>query len=660
MFGLLPSCSLWRLGVCLAVGLLCSAVCAQPVGFQLNRLEPAQAGSWGFAVDHPWYSRTRYFAVGLTGNYGYAPLVSRQLAADGTVFAKSALIEHQVLGHLDVAASFLDRISLILSWPVTVFEHGEARFAVTPTYPAFGDPRLGVLGRVWGQPDASPFSIGLGGTVWVPLRSFVQSDLVPPQASDSSVRGMPQLVFSGFASRVRYSVTAGVLLRPASSLGEATLPDGATVGHEARIGVLLQYADKQRGFAVGPEALFATSLSPNLDRAQNYNSLEVLLGAQYRIANVLQIGLAGGVGFWGMPGTPMARGLLRIAYAPTRVEKPKPQVDPEPPLAPRCPPGLSAGAKPGECLAPDQDGDGVHDAQDKCPSQPAGLHPDEQRPGCPMNDTDQDGVFDAEDQCRETPMGPTPDPAKLGCPLIDRDRDGVDDAQDQCPEVAQGPHPAPSRKGCPDADKDGDGVFDGFDMCVDTPQGLAPDPKRPGCPALDFDGDTVPDDVDACPERPGVPSSDRRKNGCPGLVALSGGSIRVSQQVFFKFGKDRIQKASYPLLIAVADLLKARPELRRIEIQGHTDNRGPADYNLDLSERRAQSVLRFLVEQGIESARVTAKGYGDTQPLKKNNSKAGRLTNRRVVFIVVDPPLPPAFTPLKLPKRTRKAPRPKL
>ncbi|HMU41498.1 MAG TPA: OmpA family protein [Pseudomonadota bacterium] len=643
------------------IGVSARAQDANRTGFQLNRYEPALAGSWGFAVDHPWFSKTRYFAVGLTGNYGYQPLKIRQVSADGLVLRDDAVIAHQLVGHLDLAGSFLDRVNVSLSWPVSVYEQGQAGLGVAPAFPTFGDPRVGVLVRVFGQPDESPVSLTVGGAVWVPLRSFVESDLLPSHSGDSTVRGLPKLVLAGYASRIRWAVSAGVMIRPSATLGTPDIPDGATAGYEAQVGALLQYADKERRFSIGPELLYAGALSQNTDRAQNHNALEVLLGAQYNLANTLQVGLAGGLGLFSLPGTPTARALLRIAYAPLPEKKVKLAEDRDhdgtqdaEDLCPDEPAGPHPDANRLGCPLLDQDHDGVLDREDQCPTVPAGRRADPNRLGCPLADKDGDGVSDSEDVCPEVAMGDKPDPRKLGCPQNDRDADGIDDAEDQCPDIAQGAHPSPTQKGCPDKDTDGDSVFDAVDQCKELPQGLSPDPKRPGCPALDFDGDTVPDDTDACPERPGVPSSDPRKNGCPGLVALSGGTIKLSQQVFFKFNRDGIQKASFPLLRAVADLLKARPELKRIEIQGHTDNRGPADYNLDLSDRRAKAVMQHLVEQGVDATRLAAKGYGDTQPLGNNNTVRGRLQNRRVAFVVVDPPLPAAVAPQKLPKRLRR------
>jgi len=642
---------LGALGVMLLALLGETTATAQPAspstGFQVNRYEPTAAGEWGFLVDHPWYSSTRYFSGGITLNYGHNPLLANQVAADGSILRTDSIIAHQLMGHVDLAGSFLDRVNVSLSLPVTLLEQGQSLLGITPTSPAVGDPRIGLMVRIFGQPDRSPISLSIGGSLWVPLRSFVSSEVVPQQSSDSSVRGLPKLVLAGYGSHIRWSASLGFMIRPTSQIGTPDIPDGASVGHEAQVGALVQYADQERRFAIGPEFLLSTSLTPNSAQAQTYTSMELLLGAQYNIARVIQVGLAGGVGILREAGTPDARALFRLAYAPLAkpvTDRDRDGVSDEKDSCPDEHQGRDPDPDRPGCPQSDRDNDGIYDREDQCPSTAQGAQPDPQRRGCPQRDQDRDGdgVIDREDLCPDTAAGPQPDPTRKGCPLADRDGDGVLDNEDLCPDTAQGSRPDPKRLGCPDVDTDKDGVFDGLDQCKDVPAGVTPDPRRPGCPALDFDHDGVPDDDDACPDRPGAPSTDRRKNGCPGLVTLTGGTIKLSQQVFFNFNKEQILKTSFPLLRAVAEVLKAKPDLRRIEIQGHSDNRGPADYNLDLSDRRAKSVLRFLVEQGVEESRLQARGYGDTQPVGNNKTVKGRGQNRRVVFLIVEPPQPQA------------------
>lgn len=297
------------------------------------------------------------------------------------------------------------------------------------------------------------------------------------------------------------------------------------------------------------------------------------------------------------------------------------------------------------CPLGDADGDGVPDREDVCPEVAQGDNPDRQRRGCPAGDRDGDGVLDREDICPEVPQGATPDPMRRGCPAADTDGDRVLDHEDACPTVPAGDHPDPTRRGCPELDRDGDGIGDGRDQCPDMHQGLRPDPERLGCPLPDRDADTVPDRDDTCPDEFGSPSSNPRRNGCPGLVRVEGGQIRILRPVFFATNRDTILARSRPVLTAVADALIATPSIRRISIEGHTDDVGDDAFNMDLSQRRAQTVMAFLIEHGVEASRIEHHGFGETQPLVPGTTTQARAVNRRVEFRIIDPPASDAEAP---------------
>jgi outer membrane protein OmpA-like peptidoglycan-associated protein len=270
-----------------------------------------------------------------------------------------------------------------------------------------------------------------------------------------------------------------------------------------------------------------------------------------------------------------------------------------PPLAPAPPPPPVAPPK-------DTDGDGIPDVSDVCPTDAVGAHGDTRanRKGCPAIDSDNDGLTDDVDQCPDVPQGAAADPEHAGCPDKDDDKDGVPNHQDQCPTQAAG---------------------------------LQADPARAGCPAPDKDGDSVPDATDACPDKAGAPSSDAKKNGCPGLVRIDAGKIQINQQVFFATGKEAILSKSFPLLKAVGDALKGTPGIKKVRVEGHTDNKGDAAKNLDLSKKRAGAVRDWLVKDGVDASRLDAEGYGDTKPIAPNDKEKGRAQNRRVDFVITDP-----------------------
>jgi OmpA-OmpF porin, OOP family len=215
-------------------------------------------------------------------------------------------------------------------------------------------------------------------------------------------------------------------------------------------------------------------------------------------------------------------------------------------------------------------------------------------------DTDGDGIPDSRDSCVLDPEDTDGYLDEDGCPDVDNDLDGIPDTADKCPNQAEDP--------------------DGFE---DTD----------GCPDLDNDKDTVADLEDQCPNEVGPPGGDRP--GCPlksSLVVVTDKEIKITQQIHFEFDKDVIRKESYPILDAVADVLQRIPEMR-IEIQGHTDNKGRPAYNLKLSDRRAASVRKYLVAKGIATERLVSHGYGMTRPLVPNDTDQNRALNRRVQFM---------------------------
>jgi outer membrane protein OmpA-like peptidoglycan-associated protein len=150
----------------------------------------------------------------------------------------------------------------------------------------------------------------------------------------------------------------------------------------------------------------------------------------------------------------------------------------------------------------------------------------------------------------------------------------------------------------------------------------------------DTDGDGVPDRTDNCPSEPGPASN----FGCPlakkQKVVVREGKIDILEKVQFGVGKANILPASFPLLDQVAGVLKGHPEILKLEVQGHTDNVGPADKNLKLSHGRAEAVVAYLVKKGVAVQTLAPKGYGEEQPIADNRTAAGRSQNRRVEFVI--------------------------
>lgn len=579
-------------------------------GFQLNRYEPTAAGEWSFAVDHPWYSSTRSFAAGITLNYAHNPLALGSVDDSGGFSTYRVLVAHQMLAHLDVAGSFLDRVLLTASLPIVLTTSGEPRFE---SGASLGDPRLGGRVRLFGQPYKGAVALSIGLDLWIPLRAI--SDGFPPTSGDQSVRALPKLIAGGVWNKLLWSGTLGFLIRPeAVTVAPADLrADLGRAASELQLGLAAAYYDVDRRFAIGPELLIATAATGKDSFSRYGTSVEAMLAGHYNIKNLVQAGLALGAGFVRQPGTPDFRALLRLAYAPTKER------------------------------LPDRDQDGIVDRDDACPEVKGLRSEDPRMHGCPLPvDRDRDGIPDLADLCPDVHQSPTPDPARIGCPAqpppraLDRDGDGVLDSDDICPDLHKGASPDPARLGCPQPDLDKDGIPEPHDQCPSEPIGLVPDPAHPGCPLKDRDKDSVPDATDACPDKPGAPHPDPVKHGCPGLIEVKNGQLVILRPVYFALDKDVILPASFPVLQAVADALRVTPSLTRIRIEGHTDSQGVHIYNIDLSQRRAKSVRTWLIQHGIAELRLLAEGFGPDRPLVPNTTPAGRAKNRRVEFHIVE------------------------
>ena len=120
------------------------------------------------------------------------------------------------------------------------------------------------------------------------------------------------------------------------------------------------------------------------------------------------------------------------------------------------------------------------------------------------------------------------------------------------------------------------------------------------------------------------------------MVRLENGVLTITDSVPFKVGSAELEASSQPLLAAVARALQTRPEILRVQIEGHTDSVGAPERNRVLSEARAQAVLEALVAQGVSGRRLQSRGFGDTVPVASNETSRGRAENRRVVFRVVE------------------------
>ena len=236
----------------------------------------------------------------------------------------------------------------------------------------------------------------------------------------------------------------------------------------------------------------------------------------------------------------------------------------------------------------DSDGDGIPNKEDGCPKD---FGPVENN-GCPWGDTDGDSVLDNEDKCVDE-AGPV---ENGGCPWVDSDGDTLMDNEDECPTDA-GPV------------------------------------ENMGCPWPDTDGDSVLDKDDKCPTEVGTVAN----MGCPEpevTQEVQNSLNEYARTILFTTGKSSIKDESTSVLVDIVRILNEYPNAK-FTVEGHTDSIGSVETNQRLSNARAQSVMKFLIREGINSSRLTAIGYGESKPIATNMYKNGRQKNRRVEINLV-------------------------
>jgi outer membrane protein OmpA-like peptidoglycan-associated protein len=176
-------------------------------------------------------------------------------------------------------------------------------------------------------------------------------------------------------------------------------------------------------------------------------------------------------------------------------------------------------------------------------------------------------------------------------------------------------------------DKDGDGIKDAKDKCPADAEDMDNFQDTDGCPDTDNDADGILDTDDKCPNEAETKNSYLDEDGCPDEIPIPKSQILMG--VSFKSGRSDLLPESFPMLINLANTLKKASSIK-IEIRGYTDNRGNSTRNQQLSQKRAEVVMNFLIMQGVSPNSMTASGYGPADPIASNNTKQGRNQNRRI------------------------------
>ncbi|CAN5138827.1 hypothetical protein BH09MYX1_BH09MYX1_05340 [soil metagenome] len=605
---------------------------AQP-GFAVNRYEPSEQNNEWFANDTLDLRGKFRPSFGAQMEGQYRPLVAYR--ANGDVVASP--VRNVGTLHIGAAMNFFDRVRLGLSLPVVLFQDGHQTNLGTQTIAlpandqAVGDLRVGLDFRLFGE-HLSPVTMAIGAQVWFPTGSQDK------YTTDGNVRVSPHVTIAGDIGIFTYSARVGLMFgRPERYFAATKLGQEFNFGAAAGLRVI------DKNLVIGPEIFGSTVIisDPLTGNATGFNdnataqtAVEGLLGAHYT-AGPVRFGAGGGFGFTRGLGSPERSWMVSLEIVPP--------------------------------INDDTDGDGIVDKDDACPTTVGVRNDDPRKNGCP-SDRDGDGILDAADACIDVPGVRSSDPKMNGCPAVrDDDKDGIPNDKDACPTVAGAPNADPAKNGCP-PDRDGDGILDPVDACIDLAGVANADAKKNGCPTdkdedgiydkddacvdvkgvasakpefngcpPDLDNDTIMNEVDACPREPGKANADPKKNGCP-TAYISQGLIQIIDQVKFKTSSAEILpgKDSEEILQAVLKILKDHPELKKISVEGHTDNVGNAAFNRTLSASRAASVVKWLSAHGIEKGRLGSTGFGLDRPIGDNTTPEGRQINRRVEFHIIE------------------------
>ncbi len=289
----------------------------------------------------------------------------------------------------------------------------------------------------------------------------------------------------------------------------------------------------------------------------------------------------------------------------------------------------------GNWIDPDTDKDGLIDELDKCPKDPEDFDGFEDSDGCPEPDNDNDGIDDNSDKCplvAEDRDGYEDDD---GCPDNDNDNDGIEDAVDKCPNEPEDMDGYEDIDGCPEDDNDKDGIPDNLDKCPNEPEDFDAWDDTDGCPEFDNDMDGITDNLDKCPNDAETFNGFEDEDGCPDAVILKKDERIILNNIYFKLGSAEIESESFETLNSVKRIFLDNPGIV-IQIEGHTDSQGSDEYNLKLSQLRAESVTNYLVDVlGINRSQLTSLGFGESKPISSNKTSKGRAQNRRIEFRVI-------------------------
>jgi len=594
------------------------------ITFSVQRFQTAPGADNFLTIDGARVGKHLSFTVGFMDVFQYKPLVIFDYEDGELAAERAAIVEFHDSLEVFATLSIFEWVQFGIVLPFTLYQKGEG---LDPETASSGDglekagglmdPRIAFKVRFLGRSGEDGFGLALAPWVSIPVGGYgpwkesFQGEKLPTVHA----RLVADYVWGGLHA----AVNVGYFWREPHQLYSTWMEDELTYGGA------ISYRVHENVTLMG-EIFGSVALTTCKDRGDECKSKGIFTdnnagmpleaGGGLRL-HVWQFDINVG-GFGGIipaVGTPMFRVFLGLNWVPKKED---------------------AGE---EAPRTDRDLDGIENKEDSCPDEPEDYDGFEDRDGCPEDDNDQDGVKDGYDSCPLEPEDVDKFEDEDGCPDLDHDKDGVGEDNDECPEDPEDIDGFEDEDGCPEPDNDKDKISDEDDLCPDDPEDYDGNEDEDGCPELDDDGDGIPDVDDKCPNKAEVFNGFQDDDGCPDkgktLVVITKEQIEIKQKVEFATDSDEIVgDKSFQILDVVAHILKTNPEFK-VEVQGHTDNKGTYDHNMDLSQRRAESVVKYLVEKGVNPGNLVAKGYGPDVPIASNKKKKGRAKNRRVEFHIL-------------------------
>lgn len=486
-----------------------------------------------------------------------------------------SVVEHSGTVHLLGSVGLFDRLEIGIDVPVIVWQDGDAvpGGAVSPADAGFGIGDLRLVPKVQlFSTRDNPEQTGVA--------LAVLADVYLPTGDEDRLQGGDlraggRLAFDAVVGGPKIVANVGYLWRSGTSVNNLTVDDtlGWHLGFEVPVDA----------FRFGIEGF--GKITPVADSIEVEDSpTEIVGGIKYQVGRFL-VTVGGGTGLVGGYGTPDFRTFAGIGLVPPAWE-PEPEPQPEPAPEPEPEPECRDASVKTDCQAVPPttcDGGVLRTYAAACQSGACAYPVTETRCASGTVCGEDEGVA-----------------ACVPAPQCEVDTD--------CDEA-----PQPTCE---------DGVLTTYQgQCSDRSCGYVSSEET--CAEGYECGLTR--GVPACVEKVELAEVDEETQ-----------QIVIKEIVYFATNSDEIQQRSFNLLNQVAQLLENNPQISRVRIEGHTDSRGSRDHNMDLSQRRAESVRTYLMGRGIDGGKLRAQGFGPDRPVEDNSTASGRAANRRVEFHIED------------------------